>query len=126
MCVAKLGGLGVSQIAVLAPGFSSDGYPAQFGAIPATKSIEEWGGDKGMLIASWSRFKGQEADAIVTIETSVRGDSREGMNRYVAPAKYLLRMIEVKETCVQGSEMNSRMTMRTMRLRANYSQTIQR
>ena len=45
-----------------APGFSIDDWPALFGAIPATKSFEEWGEDKGVLIASWHRFKGLEAD----------------------------------------------------------------
>ena len=50
---------------MLAPGFSSDDWPVQFGAIPATKSFEEWGEDKGMLIASWHPFKGVEADEAV-------------------------------------------------------------
>ena len=79
-----------------APGFNSDDWPAQFGAIPATKSFEEWGEHKGMLIASWHRFKGLEADAIVTIETSVRDDVRERVNRYVARsrAKHLLTVVE--------------------------------
>ena len=82
-----------------APGFSSDGWPAQFGAIPATKSFEEWGEDKGVLIASWHRIKGLEADAIVTIGTPVRDDARERVNRYVARsrAKHLLCVIEAKE-----------------------------
>ena len=82
-----------------APGFSSDDWPAQFGTIPATKSFEEWGEDKGVLIACWHRFKGLEADAIVTIEP-VRGDAKERVNRYVARsrAKHLLMVIEVSET----------------------------
>ena len=84
LCMPNLGGLRFSQAAVLAPRFSSDDWPAQFGAIPATKSFEEWGEDKGVLIASWHRFKGLEADAIVTIETPVRDDGRERVNRYVA------------------------------------------
>ena len=63
----------ISQVAVLAPGFSVDDWPEQFGAIPATKSFEEWGEGKGVLIASWHRFKGLEADAIVIIETPGEG-----------------------------------------------------
>ena len=83
---------------MLAPGFSINDWPAQFGAIPATKSIEEWGEDKGVLIASWHRFKGLEADAIVTIETPVRDDARERVQRYMARsrAKHLLTVIEVQ------------------------------
>ena len=99
LCMPNLGGLRFSQAAVLAPGFSSDDWPDQFGAIPATKSFEEWGEDKGVLIVSWHRFKGLEADAVVTIETPVRDDARERVNRYVARsrAKHLLMVIEVDE-----------------------------
>ena len=90
----------MSQVAVLAPGFSSGDWPDQFGAIPATKSFEEWDGNKGVLIASWHRFKGLEADAIVTIETPARDDARERVNRYVARsrAKHLLMVIVVRES----------------------------
>ena len=100
LCMPNLGGLRFSQIAVLAPGFSSNNWPAQFGAIPATKSFEEWREDKGVLIASWHRFKGLEADAIVTIETPVRNDARERVNRYVARsrAKHLLTVIEAQNS----------------------------
>ena len=89
----------MSQVAVLAPGFSSDDWPDQFGVIPATKSFEEWGQGKGVLIASWHRFKGLEADAIVIIETPARDDVRERVNRYVARsrAKHLLTVVEVEE-----------------------------
>ncbi len=72
---------------MLTPGFSSDDWPDQFGAIPATRSIEEWAEGKGVLIATWHRFKGLEADAIVTIETPVRVDARERLNRYVARSR---------------------------------------
>ena len=65
---------------MLAPGFSRDDRPVQFGAIPATKSFEEWGEGKGMLIASWHCFKGLVADDIVTIGTPVRDDARERAN----------------------------------------------
>ena len=40
-----------------------------------------------------------DADAIVTIETSVRDDARERVNRYVARAKHLLTVIGVEEAC---------------------------
>ena len=101
LCMPNLGGLRMSQVAVLAPGFSGDDWPEQFGAIPATRSFEEWGEGKGVLIASWHRFKGLEADAIVIIDTSGRDEGRERVNRYVARsrAKHLLSVIEVGESC---------------------------
>ena len=43
----NLGELGILQVAALAPGLSSDDWPAQFGAITATKTFERWGEDKG-------------------------------------------------------------------------------
>ena len=82
--MADLGGLGVSQIAVLAPGFSSEKWLAQFGAIPATRSFEKWGEGKGALIASWHSFKGLEADGIVTFETPISEDAGGRMDRYLA------------------------------------------
>ena len=71
----------------------------EFGAIPATRSFDEWGEGRGVLIASWHRFKGLEADAIVIIETATRDEVRERVNRYVARsrAKHLLSVIEVEE-----------------------------
>ncbi len=99
LCMPNLGGLEMSQVAVLAPGFSAEDWPDHFGAIAATRCFEEWGRNEGVLIASWHRFKGLEADAIVTIETPVRDDARESVNRYVARsrAKHLLIAIEVDE-----------------------------
>ena len=41
LCMPNLGGFRFTQIAVLAPGFCGDDWPAQFGAITATKRIEE-------------------------------------------------------------------------------------
>ena len=89
----------MSQVAVLAPGFSRDEWPNQFGVIAATKSFDEWAENKGILIASWHQFKGLEADAIVNIETSFKDDARERINRYVARsrAKHLLTVITADE-----------------------------
>ena len=47
LCMPNLGGLRFSQIAVLAPGFSRDDWPAEFGAIPATKSFGGMGRGQG-------------------------------------------------------------------------------
>ena len=73
----NLGGLGFSHIVVLVSGFGNDDWPARFRTIPATKSFGEWGEDKGVLIVSSYQFKRLEADAIATIETPVREDTRE-------------------------------------------------
>ncbi|WP_428101282.1 NERD domain-containing protein [Candidatus Rariloculus sp.] len=99
LCMPNLGGLRMSQVAVLAPGFSRDEWPNQFGVIAATKSFDEWAENKGILIASWHQFKGLEADAIVNIETSFKDDARERINRYVARsrAKHLLTVITADE-----------------------------
>ena len=54
-----------------------------------------------MLITSWKRFKGLEADAVVIIEKPARtGDNaRANANRYVARsrAKHLLTVIEAQQ-----------------------------
>ena len=42
------------------------------------------GEDKSVLIAFWHPFKVLEADGIVTVETPVRDDARERVNRYLA------------------------------------------
>ena len=51
------------------------------------------------MITSWKRFKGLEADAVVTIEKPAKtGDNaKANANRYVARsrAKHLLTVIEV-------------------------------
>ena len=100
LCMPNLGGLGMSQVAVLAPGFSVDDWPDQFGAIPATRDFDEWGEGTCVLIASWHRFKGLEADAVVIIEIPGKDEERERVNRYVARsrAKHLLLVIEVRAT----------------------------
>ena len=99
LCMPNLGGLKVSQVAVLAPGRTEPHWPKRFGAISATTSFERWSEDGGVLIASWGRFKGLEADAIVIIETPADDDARERAYRYVARsrAKHLLTVIEVEE-----------------------------
>lgn len=94
----NLGGLKMSQVAVLAPGFTEKKWPVHFDTIPLTKSFEQWGRNECVLIASWSRFKGLEADAIVIIETPLNDDAKEIANRYVARsrAKHLLTVIQVE------------------------------
>ena len=69
--------------------------------MPLTKELREWTEGNGVLITSWKRFKGLEADAVVIIEKPARnGDSaRANANRHVARsrAKHLLTVIEAQE-----------------------------
>ena len=99
LCMPNLGGLDMSQVAVLAPGFTERQWPAHFDTIPLTKSFEQWSKGECALIASWSRFKGLEADAIVIIELSTDDGVKSEANRYVAHsrAKHLLFVITVSE-----------------------------
>lgn len=100
LCMPNLGGLKMSQVAVLAPGFTEKKWPAHFDTIPLTKSFEQWNREECVLIASWSRFKGLEADAIVIIETPSNDDAKDNANRYVARsrAKHLLTVIQAEST----------------------------
>jgi hypothetical protein len=92
----KAGGLRPSQIAVLAPGGSEREWPKDFQTVSITSDFDDWRQNKGVLLVSWSRFKGLEADAIVIIETRSDDDARERANRYVARsrAKHLLTVIQ--------------------------------
>lgn len=93
------GGLKMSQIAVLAPGFTKKEWPKRFESIPLTTDLDKWRSNKNVLMDSWERFKGLEADAIVIIEPPMKEDPRLAVNRYVARsrAKHLLTIIEVEK-----------------------------
>ncbi len=96
LCLGNRGGLKPSQVAVLAPASVEKLWPKQFATIPLTTDFEEWRQGEGVLIATWGRFKGLEADAVVIIETPMRNQARETTSRYVARsrAKHLLTVIE--------------------------------
>jgi hypothetical protein len=98
LCMPNQGGLQMAQVAVLAPGFTEKSWPAHFETIPLTKSFDQWRRKECVLIASWSRFKGLEADAIWIIEVPTKDDAHLEANRYVARsrAKHLLTIIEVE------------------------------
>lgn len=99
MCMPNQGGLKMSQIAVLAPGFTKKEWPERFESIPLTTDFNKWRSNENVLMASWDRFKGLEADAIVIIEPPMKEDPRSAVNRYVARsrAKHLLTIIEVEK-----------------------------
>jgi hypothetical protein len=98
-CMPNAGGLKRHQVAVLAPGNTERDWPADFQTIPLTRDMDVWRNGKGVLIASWARFKGLEADAIVIVETLVHDNDKERANRYVARsrAKHLLYIIQVEK-----------------------------
>jgi superfamily I DNA and RNA helicase len=97
-CTGAQSGLRPSQVAVLAAGSSVKYWPHKFDALNVTQDLEKWRKDEGVLLASWSRFKGLEADAVVLIESADGDGIRDQANRYVARsrAKHLLHVIQVK------------------------------
>jgi hypothetical protein len=97
-CMPNAGGLKRHQVAVLAPGNTERDWPSDFQTVPLTRDMDAWRNGKGVLIASWARFKGLEADAIVIVETPVADSDKERHNRYVARsrAKHLLYVVQVR------------------------------
>lgn len=90
-----------SQVAVLVPSVKGNDLPDQLGTVPLTRELSEWNHGKGVLITSWKRFKGLEADAVVIVERPARNgnSARANTNRYVARsrAKHLLTVIETQD-----------------------------
>ena len=82
------------------PSVSGVELPSRFGTVPLIQELREWDRGKDVLITSWKRFKGLEADAVVIIEKPVRtgNNARGNANRYVARsrAKHLLTVIEAR------------------------------
>jgi hypothetical protein len=89
-CLPAAGGRGPCSRRLAAA--VAQGFPDR----PDHQDFESWRRGKGMLLASWNRFKGLEADAIVIIETAGDNDARERANRYVARsrAKHLLTVVQ--------------------------------
>lgn len=98
-CMPNGGGLKLSQVAVLAPGSTKDHWPDDFKTIPLSQNFNTWRAGKTVLLETWARFKGLEADAIVIIEAEGDELSKDSANRYVARsrAKHLLTIIQVKK-----------------------------
>jgi hypothetical protein len=97
-CMPRSGGLKTYQVAVLVPANTEPNWPRDFGAVPVTRGFDAWRKGKGVLISSWARFKGLEADAIVTVEMLIQNGGQERVNHYVARsrAKHLLAVIQVE------------------------------
>ena len=67
--------------------------------MPTTTDFDEWRANKGVLISTWGRFKGLEADAVVILEPQSSAIEIDDSSRYVARsrAKHLLLIIEVHD-----------------------------
>jgi hypothetical protein len=103
-------GMRKNQVAVLAHGGTKDDWPQDFGTTPATKSFKAWREDKGVLMASFFRFKGLEADGVIVSDNQGADASpdpedladadpkRKANLQYVARsrAKHLLAIIKVE------------------------------
>ncbi len=98
MSAAKSGGLKPSQIVVLVPGYPNDDWPEKFNKMATTRNLERWRRDEGVLIESYARFKGLEADAVIILTSPLEdSDGRDRRLNYVAcsRAKHVLKIIEV-------------------------------
>ena len=100
LCMPSSGGLKMSQVAVLVPGYSRLPWPQKFNTIAATQDFEAWQNNQGVLIASLHRFKGLETDAAIIL-TKPLPDSQSKLHveNYVAcsRAKHILYVVEVDQ-----------------------------
>ena len=98
-CMADTGGLKYSQVAVLAPRETREMWPNDFLSVPVTEDFDEWRSNKGVLLSSWGRFKGLEADAVIILDTHSASSRVDDTDRYVAcsRAKHFLVIIEVHD-----------------------------
>jgi len=97
-CLSAGGGLKPSQVVMFAPSQLESKWPEKIKTLEFTKNYEKWRKGEGVLVTTWGRFKGLEADAIVIIESSQHQRNLTPANRYVARsrAKHLLSLIHVK------------------------------
>ena len=97
-CLSAGGGLKPSQVVMFAPSQLESKWPEKIKTLEFTKNYEKWRKGEGVLVTTWGRFKGLEADAIVIIESSEHQRNLTPANRYVARsrAKHLLSLIQVK------------------------------
>lgn len=94
----KSGGLKPSQIAVLVPGYPVDDWPAKFKKLPVVRDLDAWRKNQGILIESFARFKGLEADAVIILTSPVASaKGRDLTLNYVAcsRAKHILTIVEI-------------------------------
>ncbi len=98
LCFDNQGGLERRQIAVLADGSTKSRWPRKIAGFDTTEFLPTWTNNKAILMETWARFKGLEADAIILIDTDKTDTPKTRANRYVSRsrAKHLLTIIEVE------------------------------
>jgi hypothetical protein len=101
-CMPGHGGMSPSQVAILTPSEPDDltpPWPSDFKGIKLTKGFQHWRHGKGVLLESWRRFKGLEADALVIagVDDRVGEHGTGAADYYVASsrAKHLLTIIKI-------------------------------
>ena len=99
-CSPELGGLKYHQVAVLVRSNAAAEVDLKFGSIPVSGNLDRWRRDKTVLLSTWGRFKGLEADAIVCIEPTGANTPTDVAYRYVAHsrAKHMLISITYAAT----------------------------
>ena len=100
LCMPSSGGLKMSQVAVLVPGYSKLPWPQKFNTIATTQDFEAWQNNQGVLIASLHRFKGLETDAAIILTRPLPdSESKLHVENYVAcsRAKHILYVVEVDQ-----------------------------
>ncbi len=95
-CLHDRGDLTFKRAAVLVPDLDK-AWPSSFGAIKLTQDFDAWRRGEGVLLSTYRRFKGLEADALVLagIPRPGVGGSYTPADHYVAcsRAKHLLKII---------------------------------
>ena len=100
VCRPSESGLKMSQVAVLTPGSVRAIWPTEFKHYPATEFLEDWWDDLGVLITSYQKFKGLEADVgIILTEFNSEATKKDKIEDYIAcsRAKHKLYVIEINE-----------------------------
>jgi hypothetical protein len=101
-CMPAHGGMSPSQVAILTPSEPDElepSWPHDFKGIKLTKGYQRWRQNKGVLLESWRRFKGLEADALILAGVNEKtGEHKTAVaDYYVASsrAKHLLTVIKL-------------------------------
>lgn len=104
-CMPNHGGMSLSQVAILTPSErdnTSPPWPDKFKDIKLTKGFATWRQGKGVLLQSWRRFKGLEADAIIiagmNMELSEKAISPADQYVACSRAKHLLTIVTVNNS----------------------------
>ncbi|MFM7318967.1 MAG: ATP-binding domain-containing protein [bacterium] len=83
---------------LISNGSTKTKWPRKIDNYDTTEYLPTWINGRAILMESWSRFKGLEADAVIIVDTVGSADQENRSARYVSRsrAKHLLIVIEVK------------------------------